>query len=819
MYQVAIRLSRCASLGVLLFWVALFPLVAQQTIKITGYVLDRENKPIPFATVKCTSKAIGTTASLKGAYTLTTVATQDSIAIAYSAIGYRTVVKHFPKGLRTHLRLNVVLPDTPLEMGTVTVVAPSKRAQNLNTIAAENIRVAVGPSSGVESLVGTYAGVTQRNEMSSQYSVRGGSYDENMVYINGLEIPRPLLVRTAQQEGISVVHPDMTQNVTFSAGAFTAEYGDKMSSVLDIRYKQPKAFEAAVEAGLQGDALYVGSQHRGFNQITGVRFKDGRTLLGTLDTKGEYQPLYLDAQSYMGYRLSDKWSLRFLGNISFTHYQFTPKTRETSFGTLSDIKQLKVFFEGSERDRFVSYFAAWGASFRPTLERQHDWQLHYYHSSEKETYDIEGAYLLNNALEDPNKEGEVSPNTLALATGLNQEHARNHLHYHLATLSYKGRATVRDRHRLKWGASLQLEEVQDHINEWTRRDSAGYNIPRHAERIEMLHNLYGHIRLSSARFSSFVLDNFSIAWAGGVWSFYPGIRFSFWSANKELIVSPRWVASFTPDGLQNLSFRWATGLYYQAPFYKELRTVVHDAERNQVAQLNRSVRSQGSWQMLLGGDYLFKLEDRPFRFTTEVYGKYLYRLNPYRMENVRVRYLGANVGQGYVVGIDTKLFGQFVPDVDSWVTASLLTSKQYIPEIGSMPLPNAPVFNSSLFFQDYIPGYKRLRVSLRGVFSSGLPQFRPTEDFLPPVFIGDAYKRADIGFTYRLFDREQDKARARRTFWKSFRTIDVTLECFNLFDMSNVSGYYWVTDAFNQQYAVPNYLTRRQLNLRLRADF
>lgn len=807
------------TIGGLLLCLSITLAWSQQKIRVYGYVIDREEKPIELASIKVVGQAMGTLTNLKGAYSLNLPATKDSITLEYSCMGYRSVIKTFPKGILQDLRLNVTLPESSNELASVTVVAPTKKLQNMTPIAAENIRVSVGPVSGVESLVGTYAGVTQNNELSAQYSVRGGNYDENMVYVNGIEIQRPLLVRTAQQEGLSFVHPEMTQSVNFSAGGYSAEYGDKMSSVLDIRYKTPKDFEGSVEVGLQSDQVYLGSRHGGFSQITGIRFKDGRTLLGSMDTKGEYEPLYLDMQSYMTQRLNDQWTLSFLGNISLTHYSFTPQTRETSFGTLSDIKKLKVYFDGKERDRFHSYFGALSVTYTPSSMQRHTLSLHLYDSREEETYDIEGAYFLDNAQEGKEGQAQASDQLNALATGTNMEHARNRLRYTLATLSYNTLFHLSSQHLIKGGLNARLEEVNDYISEWTRRDSAGYNTPHYSDRIEMLYNLYSQNRLKSYRISAYLMDQMNFLLFKGRLSLYPGIRVSYWGFNREVIVSPRLVVAFSPEKQSALTFRFATGLYHQAPFYKEIRNTVKDEQGNNIVELNQQIRSQGSLHLLLGGDYNFKFDDRNFRLTTELYYKYLYHLNPYRVDNVKVRYLGNNIGSGYVAGLDLKLFGQFVPDVDSWVTASILTSKQHIPGVGDMPLPNAPRYNLSLFFQDYFPGYKRIRMSLRGALSGGLPQFRPTAEFLPPAFIGSPYKRVDIGLTYRVFDKNLNTTQNKKAFWKSFSAIDLSLECFNLLDNANVSGFYWVTDAFHQQFAVPNYLTRRQLNIRLRVDF
>lgn len=793
-----------------------------QSVRVYGYVLDRERKPIEFANVKVKGRPLGASTNLKGYYSFSFPVTTDSVTLEFSSLGYRSVSRHFPKGITTEQRINVELPENTTEIGTVTVVAPSKKQQNMEQISTDNIRVSAVPTGGVEGLVSTYAGVTQNNELSSQYSVRGGSYDENMVYVNGQEVHRPLLVRSAQQEGLSFVNPEMTRSVNFSAGGFTAEYGDKMASVLDIRYKIPERFEASAEVGLQGDNLYIGSRHGAFTQLTGVRFKDGRSLLGTTDTKGEYAPLYFDAQTYLTARLGKKWMLHFLGNASLTHYSFRPQTRETSFGSVTRAKTLKVYFDGQERDKFLSFFGSLGLSFTPSSEQRHTFTLGAYNSREEETYDIEGAYYLDNLNVGGSAEkgNEVTTNLNAIATGMNLEHARNRLRYTLAAIAYNGQWQLHPQHLLKGGINYRYESVQDHISEWTRRDSAGYNQPRQLHHIEMLHNLYSSNQLHSHRFSAYIVDQFNWTALGGRWMLHPGVRASYWSFNRELIVSPRMVMAFSPTSMDQVTLRLASGLYYQAPFYKEIRLTERDNEGNNMVVLNRAIRSQGSWHFLLGGDYRFKMDNRNFRFTGEFYYKYLYHLNPYQVDNVKVRYLGQNIGTGYVTGLDLKLFGEFVPGVDSWLTCSLLKSKQSIPEVGTMPLPNAPSYNLSLFFQDYFPGYKRLRLSLRGVLSGGLPQFRPANGFQLPAFTGASYKRIDMGLIYRLYDHEEATARwQRNAFFSAFKSIDVALDLFNLLDNANVSGYYWVTDAFNHQFAVPNYLTRRQINVRLRADF
>lgn len=785
--------------------------IAQQ-VRIRGIVKDRDGAPIPFANVKLSGRAVGAATDLQGRYSFTLAPVKDSVAILFSAIGYRTVTKTFPNGIHDSLRIDVSLPDDAIALQGVTVTAAAQQKNVMEQIKPEHILITAAPVAGVEALVATYAGVTQNNELSSQYSVRGGSYDENMVYVNGMEVARPLLVRSAQQEGLSFVHPHMTERVNFSAGGFTAEFGDKMSSVLDIRYKRPNQFEAAVDVGLQGDNVYIGSRRGGFSQVTGIRFKDGRNMLSSLETKGEYRPIYFDAQTYMVQRISSRWQLSLLANVSLTDYTFIPQTRETVFGTMSNLKKVRIYFDGQERDNFLSTFGALTAAYTQNESIRHTLSVAYFGSRERERYDIEGSYFLQSDVSESDRDlpGDVSLS--ALATGSNLEHARNTLQSHLLTTSYRLTYILNEQHTLRAGADIRGEWVSDRISEWTLLDSAGFNQPHYEDRIEMLYNLYSAQRIQSLRASLFVQDELKI----GQWHLVPGLRASWWSFNKELIVSPRFVASYHPKRAPNLLVRLAAGLYYQAPYYKELRTIEPDENGNNYVALNHKIKSQGSIHFVSGADYSFRAAGRPFKLTGEVYFKYLFHLNPYRVDNVKIRYMGMNPANGYVAGVDMKLFGEFVPGVDSWITASLLHSRQSLPGVGHMKLPNAPSYNLSLFFRDYFPNFKPISLSLRGLLSGGLPQFKPAEGFELPTFTGKPYMRVDVGLTYRFFDRE----RARRaSSWDIFKYIEASVDLFNLFDNANVSGYYWVTDANNHVFAVPNYLTRRQLNIRLSAAF
>lgn len=784
---------------------------------IDGYVLDRDRQPIELANIRITGTTKGTTANLKGYYKLSISPTTDSLILEYSCIGYQTYRKVFPKGITRSQRFNPELGESSIDIGSVTVVAPTKAIQQMEVIKAEHVKINAGPTKGVESVVGTYAGVTQNNELSSQYTVRGGSFDENLVYVNGIEIHRPLLVRTAQQEGLSFVNSDLIQSINFSAGAFGAEYGERNSSVLDIRYKTPdRHFEGAATAGLQYNSLYLGHRQGAFNSVTGLRLKSGRALLRSLETRAEYDPLYTDAQTFLQWKPGNKLSASLLGHVSYTHYRYYPTKRETTFGTLENAKKFTVYFEGGERDLFLNYTLAGQLSYRPAEAWNHTLILSHFNSQEAETYDISGAYYL----QEGGTPGESGGNTLeskTLATGTNHDHARNFLHYSITGANYKGSYTLSRGGTIQWGAGARYERVRDNISEWTLLDSAGYNLPRHPERIEMKYNLYAKQFMQSVRLSAFALYKGQRAISSGTLFFNTGGRLSWWSLNRQWLPSIRGNLSFRPAHQSQSLFRLAGGLYHQAPFYKELRLVQTDESGNNIVALNRNIKAQSSIQILFGADYDFTMADRKFKATAEGYFKYLYNINPYYINNVKLRYLGDNIGTGYIAGIDLKLFGEFVPKVDSWITLSLLHARQNIKGYGSMAMPNAPLYNFSLFFQDYFPGYKKLRLSLRGVLSGGLPQINAAKGFSKPIFTGTPYKRIDIGMHYRLYDRDDKSQNWFRI--RALQSIDLGVSAFNLFDMSNIDSYFWISDAYRNEYAIPNYLTGRLIDFSLSVTF
>ena len=771
---------------------------AQEKVKLSGRVIDDEQNPVIFAMVKVHGQAAGTTTDLQGKYSLE-FNSADTVTISFSMMGYVTKEKTLtkPKG---DLRLNITLQTQSIDMGEVTVKEVRRQLNTTQTLNAENIKQLPSTTgNAVEELVATQAGVSTHNELSSQYNVRGGSFDENSVYINGIEIYRPLLISSGQQEGLSVINSDMVENINFSAGGFAAEYGDKMSSVLDITYKKPKKFEMTASASLLGANLYVGYAKRGFSMTHGVRYKTNQYMLGSLETKGEYNPRFLDYQTYISWSPNKKWSLDFIGNISQNKYDFLPADRHTNFGTMHDVKSFKVYFDGKEEDLFRTFFGTISLTHHFTERSKLSLAASAFTTKEQETYDIQGQYWL-----------DETNTTEQLGVGTYMEHARNYLDANMKsvklTYSHKPKG-----HDIKAGFTWKHESIKENSREWEMRDSAGYSIPHTGNRLDLIYNLRSSNSISSDRLEIFGQDTWRFVNKWGIFSLNYGARLSYWNWNKEWLFSPRVSLGMIPSFNEDFTFRLATGLYYQSPFYKELRDTV-TAHGSTKVVLNKDIKSQRSFQVVLGGDYKFKLMNRPFKFTTEVYYKALSNLIPYNVDNVKIVYYGGNVAKGYTAGIDFKLFGEFVEGTDSWISFSLMKAQQ---EVNGKSFPQATDqrYNLNFFFSDYFPGPTRWKMTLKATVADGLPFGPPHTGLERMAFRAPAYKRVDIGMSYRLLNNED--GRNQKKFLRYLRNIWLGVDCFNLFDISNVSSYYWVTDVTNQQYAVPNYLTGRLINARI----
>ena len=781
-------------------------------VKIFGNVRDADGHPIELIVVKVKNTVIGTATGANGYYSLS-FNKGDSVTLIFSSLGYNTAERVIPD-VSQDMRINVKMSYKTYGIDEVVVTSHRNQTDMMEALDASRVRRLPDPSGGsIESVVVTYAGVSSNNELSSQYSVRGGSYDENIIYVNGLEVFRPLLIRSGQQEGLSFINPEMTENVQFSAGGFEARYGDKMSSVLDITYKKPKEFEGSVSASMMGGSVYIGSSEGRFTQVTGVRYKTNRSLLGTLDTQAEYNPNYTDLQSYITYKITPKLDVDFLGNLSLNNYNFVPQRRKTNYGTANNPQVFDVYFDGKERDRFQTFFGAMTLKYTKNDKIQYGLQTSAFNSREEESYDISGEYRQDFAEAGTTEEDLHTVMDIARY----HEHARNKLNSNVANIGAFGIVQLNAANTLKFGVNLQYENIMDRISEWESRDSSGYSLPQTGTTVNVVSNLFSDNKLESWRHSVYLQDVFKFRTSQGMFTVIGGVRGSYWDYNKEFIISPRLSVGFIPLAKQNLILRAATGLYYQPPFYKELRVSEEDENGNNIIKLNNDLKSQRSIHFILGGDYSFRASGRNYKFTTELYYKKLDDINPYTVDNVKIRYYGENCATGYAMGIDMKFFGEFVPGADSWLSVSLMRSRQTIRETLTVPMPNEQGYNISLFFQDYFPGNKRAMINLKGVLSGGLPVTIPYQGWESYRRRTPPYRRVDIGFLYQIAGG-QDAIMDRR-FFSNFKNIWLGVDVFNLFDIRNTNSYYWITDVFNNQYAVPNYLTGRQLNFRISVDF
>ncbi|QIK55582.1 TonB-dependent receptor plug domain-containing protein [Dysgonomonas sp. HDW5B] len=785
--------------------------LAAQQAKISGTVTNFDNSPVDFVSVSVQGSALGVFTNNQGKYQIA-VPVGDSITIVFSRIGYQKTERKIAKVIG-NMTINTMMRETVLE--EVTVLGEKAQTSTMNKIEIGKTNLLSDPTGGsIESILALGAGVSSTNEMSSQYSVRGGNYDENIVYVNGIEIYRPLLIRSGQQEGLSFINPEMTKEVKFSTGGFESSYGDRMSSALDITYKKPQSFEASAAASLLGANAYIGSSSGRFTQITGFRYKTTRTLLGTLDTNAEYDPTFVDAQTYMTLGLSSKWEVGFMGNISSNVYKFTPKSRQTQFGSADNAKDFTVYFDGWENDKFLTYFGALSMKGKLSDNLEIEFIGSAFSSREYERYDISGEYKLTDLNLSSN--GADGENGGLLAVGSYLEHARNSLNLDVTNIRHLGSFKV-GKHALKWGLTLQQEKINDKIKEWSVRDSAGYSLPNLGDIVSVYSNLRSDNEITSTRYAAFLQDTYQFMSGDNIIYINAGIRASHWTFNDETIISPRGSIALIPDTKRDITLRFATGIYYQAPFYREYQKIVTKGQ-NSVIELNEDIKSQKSIHFVLGGDYKFRSMDRPFKFTSEVYYKKLSDLVPYTVDNVKIRYSGENSGTGYSMGWDMKLFGEFVKGSDSWISFSLMKTQQTVDGVQA-PLPTDQRYNISLFFQDYFPGIERLTMNLRGHLSQGLPQAAPNSGFFEKgYFRTPAYRRLDIGFAWQALG-EDFSIRRTNSFLGSFKNIWLGVDIFNLFDINNTNSYYWITNVFNQQFAVPNYLTGRQLNFKIVADF
>lgn len=772
-----------------------------QTFTLQGRVTDENNEPIEFASVSCLKQGKMTMTSLKGEYSMQ-LHSADSVVIKFSMIGYKakTRILRRPRGKQT---LQIVLHSDENQLGEVTITGKKIETGQMEDISKDHLKSLPSASgNAVEELIQSQAGVSTHSELSSQYNVRGGSFDENSVYIDNVEIYRPFLVRSGQQEGISVINPDMVEKISFSTGGYEARYGDKMSSALNIKYRKPKKFEATASASMLGASAFIGVSNKKVSWSNGFRYKTTKHLLGSMDTKGEYSPTFIDYQTYLTYTPNKRWEIKLLGNISDNHYNFTPEDRETKFGTMENVKAFQVYFDGQEKDVFRTFFGAVGITRNFGEKTSLSLIASAFNTREQEKYDIQGQYWLTQT--------ETSEN---LGVGTYFQHARNYLKAHVesAKLLFK---TKYKKHDIEGAFTFKKEKITENSVEYEMRDSSNYSVPHTGKDLYMIYSMRAKNVLDANRIEAYVQDAFRFTSNNEktLYTLNYGVRLSHWSYTKETIVSPRVSLGIIPAFNENITMRFATGLYYQAPFFKELRDTT---TQNGItyASLNSKAKSQRSIHFIAGFDYRFRMNSRSFKFTAEAYYKALGNLVPYSVNNVKVVYYGSNESSGHAAGIDLKLYGEFVPGTDSWLSLSLMNTSMKLNG-KSIPLPTDQRYAINMFFTDYFPGTDKWKMSLKLALADGLPFSAPHQELESNVFRAPAYKRADIGLSYRLLNNEgkQRKHIQLRNVW-------LGAECLNLFGINNVNSYYWITDVTGGQYAVPNYLTGRQINFRVTVDF
>lgn len=787
------------------------PTMAQRSnATVFGIVRGENGQPVELANVALKNLPIGTTTDRQGKYLLRVPANQE-ITFIYSYTGYHTQEKSIRVIREERLEINIQLEINTEEIDEVEVSGRKRANSNMSRIDpvfTSSMPNATG--SGVEALIKTLPGVSSNNELSAQYSVRGGNFDENLVYVNDIEIYRPFLVRSGQQEGLSFIHSDMVSTIEFSAGGFDAKYGDKMASVLDIKYRKPTEFKGSTSVSLLGATMHVEdlSENKKLSYIGGVRYKTNRYLLGSLDEQGDYDPNFIDIQTYITYHFSDRFDLSFLGNVARNNYHFVPETRETTFGTFQTAYNTKIYFEGQEKDQFATSLGALSANYHPNNQLNLKFIASAFQTREEVNYDILGDYYLNELERDLASESH-GDSVLNLGVGTFLNHTRNKLEASVFSFSHKG-AYNSTSHLLNWEVKFQIEDIDDRMNEWEMRDSTGYSLPYSDEEVKLFRVVNTNNQMRTSRFSGHLQDTYAVPINKGELYFTGGLRFHYWDYSEEFLLSPRFAIKYYPDWHANFAFRLSGGIYQQPAFFKELK----DRDGN----INPNVKAQKSTQFVLGSDYLFQAWDRPFKLTSELYYKYFSHLIPYQIDNVQIRYLGNQEATGYAAGLDFKVNGEFVSGVQSWASLSLLQTKENIvgDGYGWIPRPTDQTINLSLFFQDYFPGNPSYKMHLAAFFGSRLPIGPPNGERYQDTFRMPPYRRLDIGFSKVLIGPE---TRSSSQLLKQVEDLSLSLEVLNLLDINNTVSYFWVSSHSGDMFAVPNYLTNRKLNLKLTVKF
>ena len=799
-----------------------------QTSTLTGVLLDASNNPIENANIQ--ANQLGTTSNRNGFYKLDITADIE-VKVTYSHINYKSVSVVFSLKDGEIYEFNPVLKLGIEQIETVVIKSTKRSAlEGVTTISPQIIRTIKGAQPGVENLLKTLPGVNISNELSTQYSVRGGNFDENLVYVNGIEVYRPFLVRSGQQEGLSFVNSDMVQNLEFSAGGFQAKYGDKLSSVLDISYRKPKAFGILADINLLGGSLTAESLSKDskFSALMGLRYRDNTLLVDARETQTNYDPQFFDVQTYLTYKFNSKFELSFLGNITSNTYNYEPQTRQTNFGTLTDPIALLVFYQGQEKDAYRTYFGALKGAYQLNEALNLKLIASRFHTTEQEYFDILAQYRLgevNNNIGDENL-GEVE---FSEGIGSQINHARNDLDALITTVEQRG-DYKNNKHHFQWSVKYTNENIRDRVVEWEVIDSAGFSInPPNLDNFNTepyapnsgplvpFENIRATNNTTVDRIQAFAQWN-KRGTLGRHEVFYNlGIRAHQWkisgkgiNANQQMVFSPRGQFSIKPEGSKDMLFRLSGGLYYQPPFYRELRGFD--------GTVNTNVKAQRSLHVVTGHEYSFKMWERPFKLVSEAYYKKITDVNPYTVENVRIRYAANNNAKAYAYGLDLRLNGEFVPGTESWFSFGYLKTEEAIAGREYIARPMDQRLKFGILFQDYVPNLPKMKMYLNLVYNTGVPGGSPSyadvydyQNRLPD------YKRADIGMSYVVVDEDNPA----KSGWKSqFKALSLGVEIFNIFDVQNSITNTWVRDVYSKfQYAIPNYLTPRVFNLRVSMRF
>jgi hypothetical protein len=778
---------------------------------LTGKVTGVNKEPLELVNVSLKDFPIGTTTNRKGEYLLR-IPGNKPVQIVYSLIGYTSEIITVQARSEEHITTDMVLKINQKEIREVEVTESRKNTGNISKIDPGMLnRIPTIGGGSVEALIKTLPGVSSNNELSSQYTVRGGNFDENLVYVNDIEIYRPFLIRSGQQEGLSFINSDLISSIEFSAGGFSAKYGDKMSSVLDIKYRRPFEFRGSATVSMLGATAHVEdlTLNRKLSYIAGIRYKTNRYLLKTLDEKGEYDPRFTDFQTQVTWQTTDHFDLSFLGNIAQNDYYFVPRERETTFGTWQTPLNTRIFFEGSERDKYLTYLGAITSNYHPNNNLNLKFIVSAYSAKEAETYDILGQYYLNELERNMSSE-TFGDSVLNLGVGSFLNHARNYLDARVISIVHRA-AFNTGSHLLNWGFQVQNEFINNTINEWIYRDSTGYSLPYTENNlVDLYYALNSKANLRSDKFSGYLQDTWQLPVSRGSLYVMGGIRTSYWNFNREWLISPRFSVSYFPKWERNISFKLSGGWYDQPAFFKELIS--------KTGEINNKNRAQRSFQVVAGSDLIFTAWNRPFRYTSEVFYKNLTRLIPYQIDNVRIRYLPDLQSRGYAAGLDMKINGEFVSGVQSWASLSVMQTRENVAGDGHgyIPRPTDQLVNFSLFFQDYLPGNPTWKMQMAAFYGSRLPTGPPKGEPWQMVFRMPPYRRIDLGISKVLISA----SRPSTSKWlRHFRDAWLSLEVFNLLNINNTVSYFWVSSTYGDMFAVPNYLTSRKINLKLSVTF